>query len=583
MPDDRIIPTPKNADLVTFKILSNGSQIDETINVLSIWVSKAVNKIPTAQITIADGEPSTESFGVSTSAVFVPGNEIEIKAGYHSDEKTIFKGIITRHTISARNDTGSKLVVTCKDKSIKMTAGRKNKYFTDMKDSEIIEQIIGNYGLDKEVEATTTKLKAMVQYSATDWDFVNMRADANGKLIFVDDGKVSVKAPDTSSSPALKLTYGATMLDFEAELDADHEPAAAKANTWDYSGQEILSADNGSVSYKEEGNISSADIAKIIGPESLLLSHSGKLPDTELKAWADSKMLKGKLSKIVGRVRFQGYGDIKPGNMVTLNGLGDRFNGNAFVTEILHQIGAGNWTTDIQFGSKPQKPLIQTDDKNEQPAAGLVPAISGLEIGVVTQLKEDPDGEDRILVKLPIVDPAAEGVWTRIATLDAGNKRGTVFRPEIGDEVVVGFFNGDPRCPVMLGMMNSSAKPSPIPAADENNEKGFVTRSEIKFVFNDDEKSVTLVTPAGKSLVLDDNDGSITILDELGNKIQMNSDGITMESAKDVIIKATGDAKIDGVNINAKASAQFKAEGSGGAEVSSSATAVLKGSLVQIN
>ena len=53
---------------------------------------------------------------------------------------------------------------------------------------------------------------------------------------------------------------------------------------------------------------------------------------------------------------------------------------------------------------------------------------------------------------------------TTLATLDAGKERGTFFRPEIGDEVVVGFLNDDPRHPVILGMCHSSAKPAPEPA-----------------------------------------------------------------------------------------------------------------------
>jgi hypothetical protein len=40
---------------------------------------------------------------------------------------------------------------------------------------------------------------------------------------------------------------------------------------------------------------------------------------------------------------------------------------------------------------------------------------------------------------------------------------------------------------------------------------------------------------------------------------------------------------MEGVNITVSADAQFKAEGSAGVEVSSSANAVLKGAIVQIN
>ena len=82
---------------------------------------------------------------------------------------------------------------------------------------------------------------------------------------------------------------------------------------------------------------------------------------------------------------------------------------------------------------------------------------------------------------------------------------------------------------------------------------------------------------------MDEDAGSIVIEDENSNILTMDSSGIAMESAGDINIKATGDVNIEGSNVNAKANIQFKAEGSAGVEVSSSATAVLKGSLVQIN
>ena len=63
----------------------------------------------------------------------------------------------------------------------------------------------------------------------------------------------------------------------------------------------------------------------------------------------------------------------------------------------------------------------------------------------------------------------------------------------------------------------------------------------------------------------------------------MDSGGISLESKGDITIKATGNLSLEGTNVNHKANARFKAEGSAGAEVSTSAVAVLKGSIVQIN
>ncbi|WP_294199452.1 type VI secretion system tip protein VgrG, partial [uncultured Chryseobacterium sp.] len=288
------------------------------------------------------------------------------------------------------------------------------------------------------------------------------------------------------------------------------------------------------------------------------------------------------LAKTRGRVKFQGIPSVLPGVTLTLQGVGNRFNGKIYVTGVRHEIADGNWLVDAQFGLSPTW-FSETYDISEMPGSGIIPSISGLHIGVVSQLESDPDGEDRILVQIPIINNEEEGIWARIATLDAGENRGSFFRPEIGDEVIIGFINDDPNDAVVLGMLNSSAKPAPLTAADENNEKGFVTRSEMKMIFNDDKISYTLETPKGKKLILNEDEDVIKIQDEHSNILTLNKDGISMESGKDIKIKAKGDVKIEGVNVSVKASAQFKAEGSSGSELKSGAVTVVKGSQVKIN
>src|SRR5690606_31854109 len=115
MADSRIIATQAETDLATFTILSNEQGVGGAIGIDSIYVVKAVNRIPTARITIVDGSVPREDFEVSSGNLFVPGNEIEIKAGYHSDESTIFKGIITKHAIQSKKDKPSFLIIDLKD------------------------------------------------------------------------------------------------------------------------------------------------------------------------------------------------------------------------------------------------------------------------------------------------------------------------------------------------------------------------------------------------------------------------------------------------------------------------------------
>lgn len=581
MSPSRTIQTSRSADLVTFKIRIDGTELPATVQVMNISVEKEINRIPTAKIIFADGDPASQDFALSSGDQLIPGKEIEIDAGYHSDDETIFKGIIIKHSLKIRAGH-SLLIVECKDKAVKLTAGRKSKYFADSKDSDVLEEIIGAYGIDADIETTEFQHQKLVQYDCTDWDFLVTRAQANGKIVAVDDGKITVKAPDTAQPELETIAFGATLLDFDAEIDARNQFSKVSSYTWDHASQELVEAEASAPSLSLAGNITPDDLASVIGLENLELKYGGTVAEQSVKDWANAKALFNQLSSVRGRAKFQGIPACKPNTTLKLEGVGNRFNGKVYVSAVRYEITEGQWTIDAQFGINPMW-FAETNTIGNLPAAGLFGAVHGLQIGLVTQLESDPDGEDRIKIKCPMIDKDSEGIWARIASLDAGEKRGAFFRPEIGDEVIVGFINDNPNDAVVLGMLNSSAKPAPIQAKDDNHEKGFVTRSEIKFIFNDEKKSAVLETPGGKKITVDDDAKVVKIEDENSNVITMNSDGIKLESGKDIILKASGDVKLEGTNLEMKAQASFKAEGSASAEVKASGTLTLKGAMVQIN
>ena len=86
-------------------------------------------------------------------------------------------------------------------------------------------------------------------------------------------------------------------------------------------------------------------------------------------------------------------------------------------------------------------------------ASGLLPPIAGLQTGIVKQVAKDPGGQFRVALELPLLQMPGQLVWARLASFYASNKIGEVFYPEVGDEVVAGFMNQDPRYPVILGSL----------------------------------------------------------------------------------------------------------------------------------
>lgn len=582
MTTTRRLPITQNTDLVTFSIVINGQPLPQSIPVFSVVVHWEVNRIPTAMISLADGDAGTGQWAVSSGDLFIPGNEVEILAGYQNENESIFKGIVTKQALRVRSQR-LELEVACKDKAVRMTEVRRSRQFLDQKDSDLILAILQENELTGEIADTGVTHPEMVQYHCTDWDFINCRLEASGLVCVTTDGSVNGVKPELAPEPVATLVFGGNIYEFDAEIDARSQYQSVAALGWDPASQAVAQADAADPGWTTVGNLAPDDLAQAVGTQEFNLRHPGRLSTDELQSWADAALLRSRMAFVRGRARIQGFAPAMPGVTLTLDGLGDRFNGPVWISGVRHEISAGNWFSDVQFG------LANTHHAEQYhvaaPAAGaLLAAVSGLHTGVVTQLESDPDGEFRIRVKIPSVDPDGEGIWARIATLDAGDNRGTFFLPEVDDEVLVGFLNDDPRQPVVLGQLHSSAKAAPLEAADANPEKGYVSRSGIKLLFNDDKVSVTLETPAGNKFSMDEDSGEVTLADSNGNKIVFSSSGIAIESAKDLTLKATGDLKLEGqVNLQAKAGAQFKAEGSAGLEISSSAITTVKGSLVQIN
>jgi uncharacterized protein involved in type VI secretion and phage assembly len=180
----------------------------------------------------------------------------------------------------------------------------------------------------------------------------------------------------------------------------------------------------------------------------------------------------------------------------------------------------------------------------DEPASGLLPAVNGLVIALVKDI-EKTDTDLRVKIDLPLITTkdGNKGVWARYAAPYAGKEYGVLFRPEVGDEVVVGFLNDDPREPVVLGSLHSSnAKgKTPVQVKKENYLKGIFTKAKLKMEFDDEKKVITIETPHKNKITISDDKDFISLEDKNKNKILMNDKGITITSDK----KITLDAKED--------------------------------------
>jgi Rhs element Vgr protein len=531
--------------VVSIVITSQGKEMDPAYGVLSLEVDKEVNRVPTAQLRIVDGDPAAGKFEVSDAPFFEPGNELEIKLGYvNEDSTTVFKGLVVRHGIEARTDSTS-IIIDLKDKASKLTFGRKSAVFRDQSDDEVIKKLLGDAGMSTgEIAQTQPKHKELVQYHASDWDFILSRADVQGLVVAVDDGEVSVKQMKPNGPATQTIEFGMDEV-FSVSLDVNgndqHE--GFESVGWDLQNLELTEPSQAKAVSSSQGNVDGQNLAKKVGAGTHKLAHIVPVTKDELQAWADARMTKARLSMIRGQITVTGLADLKPLDVVKLKSFGQRFDGEALVTRVRHHVEGGLWKTELQIGLDPDWYCNRTN-LAPAPSAGLLPPVSGLQIGIVDEYEDDPDDEYRVKVKLPSIDADDAVVWARLATPEAGKDRGYFFRPEPGDEVVVGFFNSDPRAPVILGaMFGSKNEPHELvkKLSDKNIKKAIITKKGTTIAFIDEDKaSIFIETKDENRILLDDDKKLIELEDQHGNTITMDENGITIKCEKDLKIEVKG-------------------------------------------
>jgi uncharacterized protein involved in type VI secretion and phage assembly len=173
---------------------------------------------------------------------------------------------------------------------------------------------------------------------------------------------------------------------------------------------------------------------------------------------------------------------------------------------------------------------------------GVYPAL-------VTDIK-DPDDQGRVKIVLPGMagqsfneDPKRGGYWARLATLMAGNNRGSWFIPEVDDEVLVAFEGGDPSHPYVIGALwnGRDSPPESMDGHGNNYHKILQSRNGVKITLDDTDgmESLKLETPAGQVITLKDGSSAVKIEDSNGNSIKFDSAGITMNVSNKLTISAS--------------------------------------------
>lgn len=592
-----------SGDFIKYSIQIGSKTLDTSYPIQSIIVDKRINKIPYAKIVLHDGSIQSQTFSIANDKTFTIGATVVIRAGYGDGLEQLFEGVVAKLAIQSRSTGLSSLAVTCRDVAYKTTLTPKTMHFVKSKDSDLFKKMLSGYsGLSHKIEATLIVHENIAQHEISDWDFLNIRAEANGQIVVVNDGVISVKKPKATGKGSFTYTYGVDFIDFDAEIDAKDPWSAAIALSWDSNKQTKVTEKASDPGEQSMGDLSYKKLTAATHTDSVAISHGGVLDPLEIKTLATGLLNRSRIAKIKGNVTVSGNAALRHDGLITIEKGATHFSGNAYVSGIQHIISNGNWQTTLTLGLDAQRYMHKYHDIGALPAAGIMPPMHGLQLGIVKQITQDPQKHDRILVHLPLVqNNPKEGIWCRLASFYATQASGAFFIPELEDEVVVGFLHDDIRFPIILGSLHSSKHAPPKTVDPKNTFKSFISREKLEFTFHDDKEGPEIIikTAKGSLIQLSDKQKSIEIVDQNSNKVVLSNDGInltsskdihlnarasiTIQSGKDIVVSGTQNVNLKSMNINAQASMKAILSGNASTEVKSGMATIIKGTTVLIN
>jgi uncharacterized protein involved in type VI secretion and phage assembly len=166
--------------------------------------------------------------------------------------------------------------------------------------------------------------------------------------------------------------------------------------------------------------------------------------------------------------------------------------------------------------------------------------LHGLYSGSVLD-NRDPENLARVLVRVSGLTRGSNDLWARLGTMMAGRDCGTLFIPEVGDEVLVAFVQGDIRAPCVIGALWS--KTAPPPSVGDPAASVMLIRSRngvtLRLLDDKDNNSLVVETPGGQRMTLQDSPGTVRVEDTHGNSVTLSPSGVKVNAASTVEVSAS--------------------------------------------
>ncbi|MEE9128626.1 MAG: phage baseplate assembly protein V [Phycisphaerales bacterium] len=174
----------------------------------------------------------------------------------------------------------------------------------------------------------------------------------------------------------------------------------------------------------------------------------------------------------------------------------------------------------------------------------------------------DPMALGRVQVQLPFIDDLDLSPWARVAVPMAGPAHGMYFIPNLGDEVLVAFEQGNRDVPYIIGSLWSAMAPPPLPSPLPQ-IRLIRTLAGNQIMITEVPPSISIMTATGQTILMSTAGIQITAGSDV---INMTPDGVTI-TAPVINLVGTGAINLKAPNINIASEAATNVTGGGACNI----------------
>jgi phage protein D len=521
-------------NVAIYSVLVNGAAIDDALaqQVREIKIQSYLRLPDMCTITVGyqSAEPGQDQ--PIDSNPFDIGTTLEVKLGAADDltTKSLFKGQIVSVELNF-GPGGVELVCRSFDRSHVLIRSRKAQTFQNMTSSDIVSKIVKDAGFTADCDHSGDPHDFMQQDNETDWDFIWRLAERVGFEFVVEDTTAHFRKP--AADNPVQLEWPTTLHTFRPRVTATQQAKQVTLAAQDPKTKQAISVTASSANQIAKIGVDRNTIANAFSDADVHIATEPVKSQSEGNAVAQALLDKLANGYIAAEGVSQGNPDIKAGVAVQVTGIGNKYGGTYRVAAATHVLRGGG-TYETRFANSAAHTLLGSvggDRGSSAPEFG-----AQLVLGIVTN-NTDPDGMGRVRVKYPALGDDVEGAWARIASVSAGNARGLMMLPQVGEEVLVGFEHDDTTRPYVLGSL-FNGKDTPGDDLTQSKDGSFAVLSDQKFIATS-KQDMKLKTSG--QLTIDVQSGT-TVNDQ--GKIQVTGQGITIQSNADLTIQGQSSVTI---------------------------------------